>query len=303
LSRSLFPETEANTLDAEAGLISAGAALQSIRDDVRISLTSDILRAVHYRKQLETSRTNLELLQAVRTATLDPKKIHSVEKSVFSAQKAILEATNNLADIRDDVKNNADSLYTDIVGRQDGWLASIKSDQPTSSKSIRSIELQLAAAEKRQAFSSLPYLPNPTISASAYYDTDKKSLGWGLSFKLAYTALDHGQNSLNAMKREEYPKIYKAKLEDARKELSDTIRKINEELRALDLDRKIKDIELSDAHEEAVRKTTLYSAGFVSKEEYTAAQVDLESLELDAEKIGFDILINKLMLAQYYEEI
>jgi len=303
VSRSLFPETAANTLEAEAGLMSAGAALQSIQGDVRISLVSDILRAVHYRKLLETSRKNLEVLQAVRTATVDSKKIHAIEKSVLSAQKAILEATNNLADIRDDVKNNAESLYADMVSRQDGWLASIKGDQPAGSKSIRSIELQLAAAEKRQSFSALPYLPNPTISASAYYDTEKKSVGWGLSFKLAYTALDQGQNSLNVLKREEYPKIYKVKLEDAQKELSDSIRKINEELRALDLDRKIKDIELSDARDETARKTTLYGAGFVSKEEYTAAQVDLESLELEAEKIGFDILLKKLMLARYYEEV
>jgi len=204
--------------------------------------------------------------------------------------------------IKDDIKNDMEALYEDLIRRQDEWLASIKGDQPTTSKTIHSIELFLAAAEKREKLSILPFLPNPTLTASVYYDVDKRKLGWGLSFKLSYDMLNKGQNSLSATKRSEYPKIYKIKLDDAKKELSDNLRKIGEKLHSLDLNKKIKEIEIADAQEKAARQENLYSGGFVTKEDYMTAQIDLETLKLDLQKIDFDILIQNLTLTQYYME-
>jgi outer membrane protein TolC len=302
LSRSLFPETEANRLDAEASLLSAQASIQKIQNDLRISLATDILSTIYYQKLLETSQKNLEVLKKVREATVDTTKFNELNKSVLKAQKAILEATDYLADIKDDVKNNAKALYEDFARLKDVWLASIKGGQPTTSKSIRSIELSLAAAEKREKLSIVSFLPNPTLTASVYYDVNKNKLGWGVGFKMSYTMLNKGQNSLNALKREEYPKIYKIKLEDAQKELNDNLRKISEELRSLELDKKIKSIEIADAQDKAVKQENLYKSGFVSKEDYMTAQIDLETLQLDSQKIDSDILIQRLKLARYYDE-
>ncbi len=302
VSRSLFPETEANRLDAEASLLSAQASIQEIQDDLKISLVTDILNTIYYQKLLETSQKNLEVLKKVRAATVDTTKFRDLDKSILSAQKSILEATNYLANIKDDVKNNIEALYQDITNLQDEWLSSIKGDQPATSKAIHSIELSLAAAEKRAKFSILPFIPNPTLTASVYYDVDKSQLGWGLTFKLSYDMLNKGQNSLSATQRTEYPKIYKIKLDDAQKELNDNLREISEELQSLELDKEINDIEIADSQDEATRQENLYKSGFVSEEDYAMAQIDLETLKLDAQKIEFDILIQKLTLAKYYDE-
>lgn len=303
VSRSLFPETEANRLDAEASLVSAQSSVQEIQDNLKISLVTDILNTIYYQKLLETSQKNLEVLQKVRAATVDTTKFRELDKSILSAQKSILEATNYLADIKDDIKNSAEALYQDVTGHQDEWLAAIKGDQPTTSKAIHSIELSLAAAEKRAKFSILPFIPNPTLAASVYYNVDKNQLGWGLTFKLSYDMLNKGQNSLSATQRTEYPTIYKIKLDDAQKELKDNLRKISEELQSLELDKKINTLEVADSQDEATRQENLYKSGFVSEEDYATAQIDLETLKLDAQKIEFDILVQKLTLAKYYDEV
>jgi len=302
ISRQLFPETEANRLETEASLMSAQASVQEIQNDLKIDLVTDILNTVYYQTLLETSQKNLEVLKKIREATVDTTKFRDLDKEILNAQKSILEATNYLADIKDDVKNNVEALYQDVLSLQEGWLASIKGDEPTTSKTIRSIELSLAAAEKKEKFSILPYLPNPTLTASLYYDTDKRQLEWGLTFKLSYDMLSKGENSLSVLQRQEYPKIYRIKLSDTQKELGDNLRTIGEELKSLELDKKIKDIEIADSQEEATRQENLYKNGFVSKEDYTTAQIDLETLKLDLQKIDFDILIQKLTLARYYEE-
>ncbi len=302
VSRQLFPETEANRLEKEASLVSAQASVQKIQNDLKIELITDILNTIYYQKLLKTNQENLEVLKKMREATVDTTKFRDLDKKILNAQKAILEATNYLAEIKDDVKNNAEALYQDVLGLQEGWLGSINGETPTTSKTIRSIEISLAAAEKKETLSILPYLPNPTITASLYYDTDKSKLEWGLTFKLSYDVFNKGKNSLSVLQRQEYPKIYRIKLSDAQRELKENLRKISETLQSLELDKKIKEIEIADSQDEAIRQEKLYKNGFVSKEDYTTAQIDLETLQLDLQKIDFDILIQKLTLARYYEE-
>jgi outer membrane protein TolC len=303
VSRSLFPETEANRLDAEASLLSAQASVQKIQDNLKISLVTDILNTMYYQKLLETSQQNLEVLKKVRAATVDTTRFHDLDKRILSAKKSILEATKYLADIKDDVKNNMEGLYQDVTALQGKWLSSIGGDQPVTSKTIHSIELSLNAAERRGKFSILPFIPNPNLTASLYYDMDKSQLEWGLTFKISYDILNKGKNSLSSLKRTEYPKIYKIKLDDAQKELKDNLREIAAELQSLELEKEINAIEVTDSQDESTRKGNLYKSGYVSEEDYLTAQIDLETLKLAEQKIKFDILIQKLKLAKYYTEI
>lgn len=302
ISRSLFPETEADRLEAEAKLLAAQASIQKVQDDLKVSLASDILDAVYYQKKLKADQENLEVLQEVRAATVDTTKFHELDKNILSAQKSILEATNYLSNIKDDVKNNAEALYEDLIRLKDGWLASQRGEQPTTSKTIHSIELSLNAAELKGKSTILAYLPNPTLTGSVYYDTDKNKMGWGLTIKLSYNVLNKGANSLNAMKREEYPKLYTSKLKDAQDELKNTLGKISEAMKTLDLDKKIKDIDIADAQDAAAKQESLYKSGFISQEDYITARINLNTLQLDSQKIDYDILIQQLKLAQLYDE-
>lgn len=302
VSRTLFPETAANRLDAEAALSSAQASLLKIKNSIRTELVTDVLDFIYYQRLLESNRENLEVLQKVRAATVDTSTQRELDKRILEAQKSILTATSALANIKDDVKNNADALYADITRLQSGWLASIKGAEPTSTMSIHSLELSLAAAEKRKSFSILPYLPNPTIAASVYYNTDTSKVDWALSFTLSYDLFNKSENALSVLKREEYPTIYRLKLEDAQKELKDGIRQINEALESLELDKKIQEIDIADSEEEMAREEKLYSGGFVSEEDYVMAKIDLAILKIEAQKIDFDILVQQLKLAQYYDE-
>lgn len=302
LSRSLFPETRASRLDAEASLISAQASIQKIKDDLTISLASDILDAVYYQRLLKTGQKNLAILKKVRESTVDTTKFNELDKSILNAQKSILVATNSLAKLKSDVKDNAETLYEELSRLRAEWLASARGAEPNTSKSIRAIELSLGAAELRGKSAIFAYLPNPSLSGSLYYDIDKKKAGWDLSIKLSYYAMNKGKNNLDAMKREEYPKIYKIKLQSAKDELRDTIQAIRDELEKLDLDQRIKTIEITDAMENASKLENLYKSGFASQEDFMTAQINVETLQLDSQKIDSDIFIQKLRLEKLYEE-
>ncbi len=301
LTRKLFVETGADRMEAEANVMTARAAIKSSEDTVRTALATDILNAIYYRRLLEANKENLQVLEKVRKATIDTTLLRELDRRLFEAQKSILAASSALDNLDDDIKKNADALYEDVLRLQAEWIAAIEGKDPKSTLTIRALELSLAAAEKRKAFSLFPYLPNPSITASVNYDTEKNEVGWGLSFKLSYDALNKGQNSLDALKREEYPTIYKIKLEDARDELTDGIRIVKDTLKSLELDRKIKELDIADAEEDMTITERLYNGGYASEEDLVITRIDLSIEKIDAQKIEYDILIQKLNLAHYYD--
>ena len=301
LTRKLFVETGADRMEAEANVMKARAAIKSSEDTVRTALATDILNAIYYQRLLEANEENLQVLEKVRKATMDTTLLRELDRRLFEAQKSILTASSALDNLDDDVKKNADTLYEDVLRMQAQWIAAIEGKEPQITLTIQALELSLAAAEKRKAFSILPYLPNPSITASINYDTEKNEVGWGLSFKLSYDALNKGQNSLDALKREEYPTIYMIKLKDARDELMDGVRIIKDTLTSLELDRKIQELDIADAEDEMKITERLYNGGYASEENLAIARIDLSIERIDAQKIDYDILIQKLKLAHYYE--
>jgi len=301
LTRKLFVETGADRMEAEAKVMTARASIKSSEDTVRTTLAKDILNAIYYERLLEANKENLEVLEKVRKATIDSTLLRELDRRILEAQKSILTASSALDTLDDDVKRNTDALYEDVLRLQAEWITAIEGKEPESTLMIRALELSLAAAEKRKAFSILPYLPNPSITASVNYDTDNNKVGWGLSFSLSYDAINKGKNSLDALKRKEYPTIYGIKLEDARDELTDGIRIVMDTLKSLELDRKIKELDIADAEEDMQIMERLYNGGYASEEDLVIARIDLSVEKIDAQKIDHDILIQKLNLAHYYD--
>lgn len=300
LTRKLFVELAADRMDAEAAVASAKATVRNAENSVRIALATDILNANYYASLLEVDKKNLATLQRVREATVDPTYARELDKRILQAQRSMLVAANALQDVKDDVKQNTETLNAEVLRMQADWTKSIDSGEPGDSLEIQALELSLAAAERRRGFPLLPYLPNPSITASLSYDVDKGALDWGLSFSLSYKALDKGQNSLNALKREENPKILAIKLDNARKTRADGIRKTRESLQLLELDRRIQDLEIADAEDSARLMQKLFDGGYTSEDNLVIAQIDLEVENIAGRKIDFDVLVQRLNLANYF---
>ena len=301
ISRKLFTEGKADRLDAEAALLNAKASLKSVEDSVEITLANEILNEKYYNSLLEASRKNLEVLEKVKKATTDTTTLRELERRILEAQKSILTATKALEKIPAEVKENLGFLLTNLMSLQGEWVKGIESSVPETSLSIEALVLSLQAAEKRQAFGLLSYLPNPSITAEISYDTSARSLDWALSFSLSYDVADKGKRSLEALKRKEYPEIYRAKLAEAKKSLSEGVRTIQSSIESLELDLKIQRLDIEDAQDELTIMQALYEGGFTSEENLVIAQIDLSVERLEAEKIEYDILMQKLNLAKYFE--
>ncbi len=266
---------------------------------MRIALATDILKRV-YTRGSRVNKKNLIVLERVRKSDVDPSTHRELERRVLGARKSELIASNALAGLDEEIKSDAENLYEDVLRMQATWTASIKEKEPKSSMSVRALELSLQAALKRKDFSILPYLPNPRFTASLSYDVDRQQIDWGLSLSLSYVAVDKGENALSVLKREENPQIFALKLGDARKNLSDGIRKTRETLEILDLDRKLQELDIADAQDDVNLLERLYNGGYASEEDLVIIQIDLSVEQIEAQRIDHDILIQTLNLANYY---
>ena len=300
LTRKLFVETEADRLDALAAVAAARAAVRNAENAVRIALATDILNANYYASLLEVDRKNLATLERVRKATVEPSYARELDKRILQARRSMLVAQGALENVADDIGPNAEALNAEVLRMQEEWAKYVDSGDPSDSLEIQGLKLSLEAAERRKAFGLLPWLPNPSLTASLAYDADAGALDWGLSFSLSYKALDKGQSSLAALKRGEYPKILAIKLDTARRNRADGIRKTRDALKLLALDRRIQDLEIADAEDAAALMKRLYDGGYASEDNLVIAQIDLEVERILGRKIDFDILIQRLNLANYF---
>lgn len=299
-SRKLFSESAASRLDAEAALLNARSSLRTIEINTVTSLAKEILDARYYGSLLENNTKNLQVLERVKTATVDPTSLRELERRILSSRKSLIAANNALENIPAEVRDFAEPLYQDLLALEAEWLGGIGEGKAAESLSVLALERSLEAAEKRSDNALLPYLPNPGLSASISYDIDKKALGWGISLSLSYDVLNKGKSALEAEKRREYPAIYEIKLAEAQKSLSKGLKDIQVAIGNLELDGQIQALDVDEARENAEKAQALYSGGFSSEENLVMARIDLSVEETAAEKIEYDILSQKIGLIRYY---
>lgn len=302
VSRSLFEEVAAERLEAEAALLSAKAALKAAEDGVRISLATEILNAMYYKSLLAANEEDLKVLQRVRDATVNSILQRELERRILGARKSVLVARNALALLDGDILAAAETLHSEVLTLQDAWFSALETKIPDSTARIRSLELSLEAAKRRKSLRFLPYLPNPGLSVTLTYDLTAGNLDWSLALSFSYAPIDNGKAALSVLKREQNPLILAMKIQEARDSLENGIARIKGLLETLELDRKLNDLDIEDAKEDALLLERLYNGGYATEEDLVIAKIDLSVQELEGRKIAFDILIQKLNLANYYDE-
>jgi len=300
-SRKLFTESAANRLGLEAALVRARVALREAEDAVGLQLFTDTLNAVYYARLLDTNKLNLEVLERIKAATHESSQ-REVERRILQARRGMLLASGSLAAFDAVFREKAETLYTELRTRSAAWMVGIPDSNigPASSPAIRAQELDLAAAEKRKAFSLLPWLPNPSLSAQLSYDQEQAKFNWGLGLQISVVLLDRGERELNSLQRKENVTLARLRLENAQKSLGDNVRQARERLEILELDRQIQKLDVEDELDNVTLLKALLADGFTNEENLVMGQIDLSIAQLDAIKIGHDLMIQKLKLAQYF---
>lgn len=301
ISRRLFVETPSDRLDAEAAVLSAKAAMRKAEISARVGLATEILNAVYYRGLRAVSEENLAVLERVRKATVDPLKKRELDRRILQVRKSILTSSNSLEGIDEFIRNNADSLRVEVMRFQELWLSSLAAAVPSDSASIRALELSRTAALQRAAFSLLPWLPNPVLGGSLSYDLDKSTVAWGLSLSFSVDLVDRGERALSTLRRKEAPEILSLKVADARKALVSGARNTMAAIEALRLDMAIQEYEVADAKDSLDIVQRLFDSGYASEEDLVIARIDHSAEVLAAQKIGHEILIQTLSLANYHD--
>ena len=282
-------------------MLSAKAAMRKAEISVRVALATEILNAVYYRGLRAVSEENLAVLERVRRATVDPIKIRELDRRILQVRKSLLTSSNSLEGIDEFIRSNADGLRVEVMRFQELWLASLAAAVPSDSASIRALELSRTAATQRAAFSLLPWLPNPVLGGSLAYDLDESALEWGLSLSFSLDIVDRGERALAMLRRKEAPEILALKVADARKALVSGARNTMAAIEALRLDMAIQEYEVADAKDSLDIVERLFNSGYASEEDLVIARIDHSAEVLAAQKIGHEILIQTLSLANYHE--
>ncbi len=303
VSRRIFEESEATALSSRAALVRAQDAERSARSDVRITLVSEVFEALAALQTITDTRARLENARSIRDASRDETVARDLERSILQAERALIQAERSLRAIDDDILEHADSLYAEILDRFDDWVANLPQHGtfPGTSAGIEAQRLALAAAEKRRALAFLPYIPNPSLSASFTWDRDERELSWSLGLQFSVNLVDRGERAVAALERRENAEIERLRLDGAVESLDRTVRTAWEELTVLEIDSRIRALDLEDQTETTERTRELFAAGFATQESLVSAELALSSARLAAERAERSYRIQELRVMQLFE--
>jgi outer membrane protein TolC len=245
-------------------------------------------------------RRNLATLERIRTVTRSETDAREVERRILQARRAILLADAALEAIDAGVRAEAEALYPRVREMVEGWVRALprKGVPPPESAEIAALRLELAAAERERSLWFLPYLPNPTVSASLGYDLDEPGLTWQVALFFSTDLVDRGERAAAASTRREAPELARLGLESAERSRQRAVASAWNALEVLDLDRRIQALDVEDAREIAAQWRELFARGFITEEDVVMAEIDLAVAELDAVEIEHDILRKQLELLQ-----
>lgn len=301
-SRAIIDESRADSLRARAGLLRAADSVERAAADVRRSLVSDILEAYRSARVVASHRKNLATLERLRDVTRSESDAREVERRILQARRAILVAEAALGAIDPDVRTEAEALYPGVRELVEGWVRALppRGTRPPESAELAAERLELAAAERERSLWFLPYLPNPTLSASLGYDMDKPGLTWQVSLLFSTDLLDRGERAAAASARREAPELARIGVASAERSRERSAASAWDALEILDIDRSLQALDIEDAREIAEQWRELFARGFVTAEDVVMVEIDLAVEELDAVRIEHDALRKQLELLQLF---
>jgi outer membrane protein TolC len=301
-SRAIVDESAADLLRTRADLLRAAASVEKAAADVRLGLVSDILDAYRSVRVVASHRKNLATLERIRDVTRSESDAREVERRILQAQRAILVAEAALEAIDPGVRAEAEALYPGVRELVESWVRTLprKGTLPPESAELAAQRLELAATERERSLWFLPYLPNPTLSASLGYDVDEPGLTWQVSLLFSTDLLDRGERAAEANARREAPELARIGLASAERSRERAVASAWNALEVLDIDRRLQVLDVEDAREVVEQWRELFARGFVTEEDVAMVEIDLAVEELDAVRIEHDVLKRQLELLQLF---
>ncbi len=303
VSRRIFEETNAALLSARAALVRARDAATTAHADVRIGLVNEVFEARAAVQTLSDTRQRLENARRMRDGSRDETAERDLERGILQAERAVIQAERALRNIDERIIGQADALYADILDRFDEWIADLPEPDtiPRTTAGIEAQQMTVAAAEARRAFAFLPYVPNPSLSASVSWDRDESELNWSIGLQFSVTLVDRGERAVAALERREGAEIERLRLDAAVEAFDRNVRAAWEELELLAIDSRIRALDLEDQTETTERTRELYAAGFATEESLVSAELALSSAELAAGRAEHDYRVQQLRVMRLFE--
>ncbi|MFP4180481.1 MAG: TolC family protein [Spirochaetaceae bacterium] len=301
-SRKVFPETGIKKTEAQATLLRAKEKEERAFMDARQNLLEEILQGYLSEQRLILNRKNLRILEKELEAAVEKDTIRSLEQSILSAKRRILQSEQELENIDPSIGEHISRLYKQGVVYTEKCLEELPEQRwsPENSLTTTAQEHTLAAAEQKKGHRYRVYLPNPEVQLGIEYDLYENDMSWNVSVEFSAPLLDRGERAYEVFRRKEQPEIERLKLQESFRSLTEEYRQIRSRLELLEYDKRLQKYSIEDAIEEEEYTERMYRGGFINEEAYISAKLDRKQSELEMKEIEHSLILQKLQLLRMF---
>lgn len=303
VSRKLFSNFDLDQLEKQKNFFDAGWKLLSAKNNVFLSVASDIFNSFYYAKKLDITSKKLRLLNEQVEELRRAYEVGSAAfEDIVNAQKQLQNLAlqlERLSQAKSGVSKNYPQIVLDTMMAR---LRQMTSKLPTEQEALETIRarydvqasfiaLEIARRQSERAYQA--WLPNPTFTAGITFK-EEKNFSVSLGFAFSYNLIDRGEKSHSYKSTQQkfnlQQVVYEEKLQSLEKAVKDSyasirIAEISKDLAELDLELKKMNLDRLSKKKD-----------FVSPRDLETAVLDVEEAELELFKADFDLLMSKLNL-------
>jgi len=311
ISTDLFPEWQNDYLRKKADLLDSNYQIIQRKWTILSEIINDVFDFIYYNGILQIYEERYKIYLNFENEANDEKIKNSYKKTRLGLEKSILEIKSLLLDYEDLTCMNREeifSLYKQIISTMPHFREQILGnwEEYCNNYQIQAYNLRLSASKNEQDNWLLAYIPNPKFNFGAAYLNGKESEGknwderfsWNFSVSFSIDILDRGEMDYEALQRKENYTILSMEYFNLISDKENRIKKILIKNDMLDIDLKIKDIDLEDALDSQKRSSDLKELGFLNQQDLILKVTDVQMKELERAKIIQQIINNYLNLAK-----
>ena len=296
-NRKLITEEHAKELENQANRVADLYNLNQKRWGIFIELAKDCFDTVYYTRLKSLTEKQAKVFERLYNSATEDSVRKNYKRQLLMAKQTSKTAEKKLMTIGVGSEMNLDRLYEELMTIIPKLYKEYGLERMTlETLYIQSLRLQLEKAREEENLWFMPLIANPEFSFELDYyvkDVDETisgndiliykkgdfSFSMGVSATLPIT--DRGEREVEVLNRKNNADIARLRLEDAIEQRQERLEGYGIYIELAELELELKELELSEAKDDAEETVKLYEKGFSTEEDKDLARIAREKAKVD----------------------
>ena len=300
IDKNLFEFKDVEDLEELASYLQSVWDVKNSKNHVFRTLVEEVFDAWMTHERINVIRKKLEIRKRIlkkktvnegvnvseREIAIEERELLSLESNIRALEQKLIGAVEVSEEFLDEVLESVRNVLKNGAYGE-SWSWDLRED-------LEAQKLLLKAAELRKKRTFVEYLPTPVLSFSWLEKPALSQHSLTVGISLSWSLIDKGERSVQIETTNLEYEILKVKLEKTFEELRNQWGALEKKREILDLEKRMKEIDLSLALSDLEKARRKLEMGLITRDELELLEMDVREKELEIREQEFEGILLEL---------